>query len=115
MGRIKGQLTDRQRRFADAYLEYGNASAAARITGMSVAYSSKLKATPAVKEYLERCRAQMPVQSAEVLNFLAAVMRGYIKPSQLQTEAAYQTGLRAGLWKSRPEANRKIKEAASHE
>lgn len=115
MGKTKGQLTDRQRRFVDAYLEYGNASAAAREVGLSVAYSSKLKATPAVIEYLEQRRAQMPVQSAEVLNFLAAVMRGYIKPSQLRTEAAYQTGLRAGLWKSRPEAKRKIKEAASHE
>lgn len=115
MGIIKSKLTDRQRRFVDAYLECGNASAAAREVGMSVAYSSKLKTMPAVAEYLEQRRAQMPAQSTEVLNFLASVMRGYIKPSQLRTEAAYQMGLRAGLWKTRPEAKRKIKEAASHE
>jgi hypothetical protein len=42
-------------------------------------------------------------------------MRGSIKTSDLRTEAAYQMGKRAGLWKNHPEYEKKIKEAASNE
>lgn len=70
---------------------------------------------PAVREYLEERRKQMPVQPTEVINFLAGVLRGHIKTSQLRTKAALQIGIRAGLWKNEQEMQELIKEAATHE
>lgn len=116
MGRInKHQLTERQRRFADAYLELGNATKAAIEAGFAPAYGVNAKRQPAVQAYLAERRAQMPVQTSEVMNFLTGVMRGQIKADKLRTDAAYQIGIRAGLWRSEPDMDRKIKEAMSNE
>lgn len=115
MSIVKHKLTERQRRFVDAYLEFGSARKAATAAGFKVSYAQAAKRQPAVQAYLEERRKQMPVQCAEALNFLAAVMRGNLKASDLQTEAAYQMGVRAGLWKNTVEAKTKIEEAARHE
>lgn len=111
----KHHLTDRQRRFADAYLELGNATRAAIEAGFAPAYAANAKRQPAVQAYLAERRAQMPVQTSEVINFLTGVMRGQIKADKLRTEAAYQIGVRAGMWRSEADMERKIKEAMTNE
>lgn len=111
----KHTLTDRQRKFAEAYIELGNATAAATKAGFQPGYAQAAIRQPAVQAYLEELRKQIPAQHTEVLNFLAGVMRGNIKVSDLRTEAAYQVGKRAGLWKSQKQYEEVIKEAASNE
>ena len=115
MAVVKHTLTDRQRKFAEAYIELGNAVAAAAKAGFQPAYAEAAKRQPAVQAYLEELRKQIPAQHTEVLNFLVGVMRGNIKASDLRTEAAYQVGKRAGLWKSQKQCEEMIKEAASNE
>ena len=51
----------------------------------------------------------------EVTNFLTNVMRGNVKADKLRTEAAYQMGRRAGLWRSHKQYEKMIKEAAFNE
>lgn len=111
----KHALTDRQRKFAEAYIELGNATAAATKAGFQPAYAQAAIRQPAVQAYLDELRKQIPAQYTEVLNFLVGVMRGNIKASDLRTDAAYQVGKRAGLWKTPAQYEAKIKEAASNE
>lgn len=115
MAVVKHALTDRQRKFAEAYIELGNAVAAAAKAGFCARYAQHAKRQPAVQAYLEELRKQVPASHTEVLNFLVGVMRGNIKASDLRTEAAYQVGKRAGLWKSQKQCEEMIKEAASNE
>lgn len=111
----KGTLTDRQRKFVELYIELGNATKAAEQAGFMPSYAAGLKRQPAVQAYLAERRNQMPASPGEVVNFLVGVMRGNITTSKLRSDAAYQIGKRAGLWKSPEEMENKIKEAASHE
>lgn len=111
----KGNLTERQRRFAEAYLEHGNYAKAAEEAGYSPAYAQFAARQPAVKAFLEERRKQLPVQTTEVINFLVGVMRGTITVSRLRVDAAYQVGRRAGLWKNHIEYEAKIKEAMTNE
>lgn len=111
----KHALTERQRKFAEAYIELGNATAAATKAGFTPAYAQGVIRQPAVQAYLAELRKQIPAQHTEVLNFLVKVMRSQLKASDLRVEAAYQVGKRAGLWKSRKQCKEKIKEAASYE
>lgn len=108
------KLTERQRKFVDAYLELGNATKAATAAGFAPLYAAALKRNPAVMEYMEERRKQMPVHN-EVMNFLIGVMRGQIKTSHLRTDAAVQIGIRAGLWKDKLQYEKKIKEAMKYE
>ena len=115
MGAIKHTLTDRQRRFAEAYVEYGNACSAATQAGFKVGYASAALRQPAVQAHIQELRKQFPASHTEVLNFLAGVMRGNIKADQLRTDAAYEMGKRAGLWKNHTQHEKKLKEAMTHE
>lgn len=115
MGVKKHALTYRQRKFAEAYIELGNATAAATKAGFTPAYAQTAIRQPSVQAYLEELRKQIPAQHMEIVNFLTGIMRGNIKTSALRTEAAYQMGKRAGLWKTRQKYEEIIKEAASHE
>lgn len=112
---MAGKLTERQRRFADAFLELGNATKAAQQAGFNISYAQGAMRQPAVQAYLEERRKQMPVQSSEVINFLTGVMRGNLKASRMRVEAAVQVGIRAGLWKDAKEAKKVIEEAAQYE
>jgi phage terminase small subunit len=115
MGKTAGHLTDRQRRFAEAYIELGNAEEAAHLAGFSRAYAPTARRQPAVQAYLEELRSRQPAPHAEVMNFLVGVMRGNIKASDLRTEAAYNVGKRAGLWKTHKQCEAMIKEAETNE
>lgn len=89
-------LTPKQKAFADYYLEYGNASEAARRAGYSektvAAAASRLLTNVNVSAYIaERMSGQdaSRVASAdEVLQFYTSVMRGEVKDA---------FGLEAGL------------------
>lgn len=78
-------LTDKQRRFADAYLANGfNATEAALSAGYSKKTARKIGSDnlrkPAIKEYLEERTAQIEdelvAKGDEVLKYLTSVMRG---------------------------------------
>lgn len=103
-----GKLTERQRRFADLYLELGNASEAAEKAGFKRSYAQGAKRQPAVQAYMqERLQEvqQRNIASAnEVLEFLTDVMRGEIagerpeRNSSPRMKAAELLGKRLGVF-----------------
>jgi len=74
MENTTGRLTERQRRFADLYLQLGNAAEAAEQAGFKRSYAQGAKRQPAVRAYMdERLRQAQDrnIASAdEVLSFL---------------------------------------------
>ena len=73
-------MTERQKRFAEYYLETGNARQSALRAGYSPGYAEHVKRQKSVKEYIDLRIGKMDrrrVASAdEVLEFLTDVMRG---------------------------------------
>ena len=108
MERRAGRLTERQRRFADLYLELGNASEAAEQAGFKRSYAQGAKRQPAVRAYmqerLEDARSRHIASADEVLEFLTEVMRGEIagerpeKNSSPRMRAAELLGKRLGVF-----------------
>lgn len=80
--RKKGEktLTERQKRFADYYIELGNACQAASKAGFNRNYGAMLKQNSVVKAYIEQRLSQLDDQriatAREVLTYLTGVMRG---------------------------------------
>lgn len=85
---MKGKkLSEKQRKFADFYLETGNASKAARMAGYSektarlIGQENLLK--PAIKSYIDEklkaIKSKKTADITEVLEFFTSVMRGEIK------------------------------------
>ena len=109
------RLTERQRRFCEHYIAWGNATKAAEAAGFKVTYAQMALRRPAVQEHLKELRKNLPMPYEEVFNFLTKVMRGTLKVSDLRTDAAYQMGKRAGLWRDHKQYEKKLKEAAIHE
>ena len=103
-----GRLTERQRRFADLYLELGNASEAAEQAGFKRSYAQGAKRQPAVKAYMQQrlqdARQRHIASADEVLEFLTEVMRGEIdgerpeKNSSPRMKAAELLGRRLGVF-----------------
>jgi phage terminase small subunit len=99
-------MTERQRRFAEYYIETGNARQSALRAGYSEGYSEHVKHQKAVKEYLEKRLGGMNeerVASAdEVLMFLTGVMRGECgdddKACNLRMKAAEMIARRMGYF-----------------
>ena len=96
-------MTERQKRFADFYLETGNARQSAIRAGYSAGYAEHVKRQRGVKEYLEMRIDGMDrkrIASAdEVLQFLTAVMRGDEKDEKgatLRMKAAEMISRRLG-------------------
>jgi len=100
------KLTNRQRKFADLYLELGNASEAAVQAGFKRSYAQGAMRQPAVKAYMEQRLAEVReknIASAdEVLMYLTEVMRGKLegeKPgSSPRMKAAELLGKRLGVF-----------------
>ena len=73
-------MTERQKRFAEYYIETGNARQAAIMAGYTEGYAEHVKRQKAVREYLKERLGEMEekrVASAdEILTFLTDVMRG---------------------------------------
>ena len=96
-------MTERQKRFAEFYLETGNARQSAIRAGYSAGYAEHMKRQRGVKEYLEMRIDGMDrkrIASAdEVLQFLTAVMRGDEKDEKgatLRMKAAEMISRRLG-------------------
>lgn len=78
------KLTEKQLKFADYFLEMGNATEAAIKAGYSEKYAGtntdKLLKNTNVKEYIEERKKQLDTErianQEEVLEYLTAVMRG---------------------------------------
>ena len=101
-------LTERQRRFADLYLELGNAAEAAERAGFKRSYAQGAKRQPAVQAYMKQrlsdARERNIASADEVLAFLTDVMRGVYdgeKPernSSPRMKAAELLGRRLGVF-----------------
>lgn len=108
MGYVAGRLTERQRRFADLYLQLGNAAEAAERAGFQRSYAQAAKRQPAVRAYmdarLEEARSKNVASADEVLSFLTDVMRGAYdgekpeKNSSPRMKAAELLGKRLGVF-----------------
>lgn len=104
----KAKLTERQRRFAEYYLQLGNASEAAEKAGFKRSYAQGAKRQPAVQDYmrdrLRRAQEKDIASANEVLEFLTEVMRGEIegerpeKNSSPRMRAAELLGKRLGIF-----------------
>ncbi|WP_432199247.1 terminase small subunit [Anoxybacillus gonensis] len=78
------KLTEKQKRFADYYIELGNAEEAAKKAGYSGAtargHAHKLLQNVAIKEYIEQRLAEKDKERVasqdEILAFLTKVLRG---------------------------------------
>ena len=102
------KLTQRQRRFADLYLELGNASEAAEQAGFKRSYAQGAKKQPAVQAYMEsrlkEAQDKNIASADEVLAFLTDVMRGVYdgekpeKNSSPRMKAAELLGKRLGVF-----------------
>ena len=103
-----GRLTDRQRKFAELYLQLGNASEAAVQAGFKRSYAQAAKRQPAVQAYMQQrlrqARREEIASTEEVLAFLTDVMRGAYegeqpkKNSSPRMRAAAMLGKRLGLF-----------------
>jgi len=99
-------MTERQKRFAEYYIETGNARQAAIKAGYSEGYAEHVKRQKGVKEYLRERLGLMDeerVASAdEVLRFLTDVMRGDAgddeKACNLRMKAAEMIAKRMGYF-----------------
>lgn len=103
-----GRLTDRQRKFAELYLQLGNASEAAVQAGFKRSYAQAAKRQPAVQAYMQqrliKAQREEIASTEEVLAFLTDVMRGAYegetpkKNSSPRMRAAAMLGKRLGLF-----------------
>ena len=101
-------LTERRKRFADYYLESGNAAEAARRAGYTADYGRDLKKLPAVKQYIDARIASLDqgrmASADEVLSYLTRVMRGEEGGGgQAAMKAAELLGKRLGLFAEKAE------------
>ena len=86
------KLTEKQKRFADYYIELGNATQAAIKAGYSSKYAntnaSKLLQNTTIKSYIDERLSQLAseriVSAEEVLEFLSSVMRNEQKEEVLR-------------------------------
>lgn len=97
------KLTPKQKAFADAYIETGNASEAARRAGYSENYAGrnagKVRKNTKVSAYINSRYADIEAQGVasadEVMRFFSSVMRGELK-DQFGLDASLQDRLNAG-------------------
>lgn len=96
-------LTPKQKAFADAYIETGNASEAARRAGYSEKTAkqmgsenlSKRDVSEYIKSRMADLEAQHVATADEVMRFFSSVMRGEVK-DQFGLDASLQDRLNAG-------------------
>lgn len=102
------KLTQRQKKFADLYLQLGNAAEAAEQAGFKRSYAQGAKRQPAVQAYmgerLKEAEDKNIASADEVLAFLTDVMRGAYdgekpeKNSSPRMKAAELLGKRLGIF-----------------
>lgn len=97
------KLTPKQKAFADAYIETGNQTEAARRAGYSEKCAKQVASEnmtkPDVSAYIQSRMAELESQRVasadEVMRFFSSVMRGEVK-DQFGLEASLQDRLNAG-------------------
>lgn len=126
------ELTYKQKQFADAYIQYGNATKAAKDAGYSQksAYSQgqrllkKVEVQTYIEGRMDALQSERIASQTEVLEMLTAILRGEqkghtligtgrgeqevveIEPSHLERiRAAELLGKRYGLWTEKKETN----------
>ena len=97
------EMGERQRRFADYFLETGNARQSAIRAGYTPNYASKLRQTPAIAAYIQQRLDEMDderiASAKEVLKYLTAVMRGTEQKGDVsRMKAAELLGKRLGAF-----------------
>lgn len=102
------KLTQRQKKFADLYLQLGNAAEAAEQAGFKRSYAQGAKRQPAVRAYMDErlkdAQNRNIASADEVLAFLTDVMRGVYdgekpeKNSSPRMKAAELLGKRLGIF-----------------
>lgn len=102
------KLTQRQKKFADLYLQLGNAAEAAEQAGFKRSYAQGAKRQPAVRAYMDErlkdAQNRNIASADEVLTFLTDVMRGVYdgekpeKNSSPRMKAAELLGKRLGIF-----------------
>ena len=106
-------LTERQRRFADAYRQGGDPAAAFRAAGYreknANTAAKRLLATPTVKAYLQECSAREKdtnrvADATEILQYLTTVLRGEHGSDRERMRAAELLGKRHGLFQEAEQA-----------
>jgi phage terminase small subunit len=96
-------LTPKQKAFADAYIETGNQTEAARRAGYSEKCAKQVASEnmtkPDVSAYIQSRMAELEAQHVasadEVMRFFSSVMRGEVK-DQFGLDASLQDRLNAG-------------------
>lgn len=116
-------MNERQKAFADYYIETNNATEAAKRAGYSekTAYSignrllKKVEIETYIKERLESKEVERVASQDEVLEFLTQVMRGEVKdqlgletPVKERNKAAEMLGKRYALWVDRQDINANV-------
>lgn len=101
------KISEKQKRFAEAYLELGNCKDAAERAGYRRSYASELHRTPVVQAYLKARIAGLDgdrmASANEVLAYLTRVMRGKEGGgAQASMKAAELLGKRMGLFAEQP-------------
>ena len=101
------EMGERQRRFADYFLETGNARQSAIRAGYTPNYASKLRQTPAIATYIQERLDMMGderiASAKEVLKYLTAVMRGTEQKGDVsRMKAAELLGKRLGAFNESP-------------
>lgn len=113
-----GELTEKQKRFAEEYLIHGNATKAAEVAGYSVRTAKRagyanLKKTK-IREYLKRridaMDAERVAKADEVLRYLTSVMRGESE-SEITVIERCGSDSRARQIKKRPDEKERLKAA----
>ena len=97
------KLTPKQKAFADAYIETGNQTEAARRAGYSERSAQQIASEnlskPVVNDYIKSRMAELESQRVasadEVMRFFSSVMRGEVK-DQFGLDASLQDRLNAG-------------------
>ncbi|MBM7634064.1 terminase small subunit [Geomicrobium sediminis] len=93
------KMTEKQRRFADYFIEYGNAHKAALEAGYSETYartdSHTLLENPRIKPYiderLQQLQSERVADQQEIMEFLSSVMRGKVtEPVPILNGDGYQ-------------------------
>ena len=97
----KERLTERQKRFADFYLQTGSVRQAAELAGYSAGYGPEVRRQPAVERYLKARAARLDggriANLDEVLEYLTAVMRSEEGEETRRMKAAELLGKHLGL------------------
>ena len=96
-------MAERQRRFADYFLETGNARQSAIRAGYTPNYACKLRQSPSVSQYISERLHDMEderiASAKEILKYLTAVMRGEEEKSDVsRMKAAELLGKRLGAF-----------------